>query len=112
MPRGRRPQFARPSRVAASGDKEDSRMRYWLLIGVGLGMAASNRAAIAQSAPWKPIDSTPAARLGEPAPAATLGIPRAQDALASNGPLFRAAAPDPLVGDYSPAAKLGPISDV
>ncbi len=53
--------------------------------------------------------SQPAASLGKPTPAATLGLPVGK---AATPLIARGASPDPLVGDYIPAARLGPISEV
>jgi len=46
------------------------------------------------------------------AQSASLGMPMSTAAAASQKPTVRAAKPDPLIGDYSPAARLGPISEV
>jgi hypothetical protein len=79
---------------------EGSRMKPWLSLVVGLGLAACDRVATAQTAAWQPMESTPAASLGTPRPSP------------QTTPIVRAAAPDPLVGDYSPPARLGAISEV
>lgn len=49
-----------------------------------------------------------------PGQAATLELPRMAPAshVSFKPPVSRGAAPDPLVGDYIPAARLGPISEV
>lgn len=52
------------------------------------------------------------ATLGRPVPAASLGVPDALLESASYRATVRGANPDPLVGEYLPPARLGPISDV
>jgi len=70
-------------------------MKYTLAMAVSLGLAGTFAHAQAP------------AMLGRPNPAASLGLPKL-----APSPIARAAAPDPLVGEYIPAARLGPIQDV
>jgi hypothetical protein len=78
-------------------------MRRWLTLLTSLTIVTSNQSVFAQSA----------ATLGQPAPSASIGEPLPSgSALPPYRPIARAAAPDPLVGDYSPAARLGDISEV
>jgi hypothetical protein len=66
--------------------------------------------AIGLAGPARLFAQQPAAVLGLPTPAASLATPTAY--VGSFKPVIRGAAPtnDPLKGDYSPAAKLGPIA--
>ena len=75
-------------------------MKGFLTVIMGIGLAVSP--AVAQEA----------ARLGRPQPAASLGLPKLHAEQTAFKATVRAAAPDPLVGDYIPAARLGPIQDV
>ena len=77
-------------------------MRSYLTLAIGFGLLVTAHSAYAQ----------PAATLGRPLPAATLGAPTASVQQASFLATVRGSSPDPLVGDYSPAARLGPISEV
>lgn len=52
------------------------------------------------------------ATLGRPIPAASLGIPEVAADVASWKRTARGSSPDPLLGDYSPPARLGNISEV
>jgi hypothetical protein len=95
---------------------ESTRMKKLVTVVIGLGLLAANRA-VAQMAPVAQVApvAQPAASLGLPAPAASLGLPVAPDQTAQSAarrPTFRGKSPDPLIGDYIPAAQLGPISDV
>lgn len=74
-------------------------MRAFVTLVLGIGLLALPRPLLAQ----------PAARLSAPRPAAALGTPITPVSFRSTA---RAASPDPLVGDYIPAARLGPISEV
>jgi hypothetical protein len=89
-------------------------MRALATLLTGLALLASNSSASAQSA----------ATIGQPAPSAFLGAPRpsltAPQSVNPQQPqgisppaakVARAVSPDPLVGDYSPAARLGEISE-
>lgn len=75
-------------------------MRPWILLVFGLKLLGCQSLVHAQSA-----------ELGLPVPAASLGLPPVLD---HSAPKFisRGASPDPLVGDYSPPARLGAITDV
>jgi hypothetical protein len=77
-------------------------MKRWLFFVAGLGLVGVQGSALAQNANWRPIDNAPAATLGLPQPASTV----------ATRPVVRASAPDPLVGDYSPPARLGTISEI
>jgi hypothetical protein len=74
-------------------------MRPWHTPVIALALAACP-----QAAPAQPTS------LGEPRPAAAIGLPR-RDPTPATTPTVRASAPDPLVGDYTPPARLGPISE-
>jgi hypothetical protein len=79
-------------------------MRAYLTLAISFGMLVTVHSVRAQ----------PAAVLGAPVPAAALGAPVAQNAPAQTTSFLatiRASSPDPLVGDYIPAARLGPISE-
>ncbi len=82
-----------------------------------LGLCALAMPGVVNGQPpaWTSAGSVPAS-LGQPAPAAVLGTPLVAPQPAATALTARAAPPavanDPLVGDYSPAARLGPISEL
>ena len=74
-------------------------MRLWLPLPIALGLLTAATTVNAQPA-----------TLGRPAPAASLGVPNALLEPASH-PTIRGSSPDPLMGEYSPPARLGGISE-
>ena len=90
-------------------------MRRTLAIMVGVISVGVNVPVTAAPPLWQNLETTPAATLGKPVPAASLGLPRSvTDPLkrAPHEPIIRSVAPDPLVGEYSPAARFGPASEI
>ena len=88
-------------------------MRRTLTIMVGVISFGVQVPVMAAPPVWQNLETTPAASLGRPV-AARLGQPRPVEARqpSLNQPIIRSAAPDPLVGDYSPAARFGPASEI